>query len=203
MLRAEGDDVQSDAETKSYEARLRILERALGKSFLEHMNWEGPTLESIALSDSFLLQLLDAAVRVSHLGVVRLLLERDLDLAPDAYGELKGRSVLHTGAFCNEGRIISLLVQHNADPMQRDNYGYYPLELAVRNGSESVVPVFMSQPRAKEILKKSKVVMHFIWSNTKLIHKPKDGTESGAVEQADELCPSTLFDRKLANSVRT
>lgn len=97
-----------------------------------------PHVNSICLPESFLVRLLDTAIKTDHLDMVKMILERGVDLSTKAYGEVKCRSALHTAAFCNDPRIPALLIEHGADPCEEDIDGHSPLYLASANGKNPV-----------------------------------------------------------------
>ncbi|KAJ1484425.1 ankyrin repeat-containing domain protein, partial [Baffinella frigidus] len=48
---------------------------------------------------------------------------------------------LHAAAFNGHEALVRLLLEHEASPLARDDFGMTPLHLAVDEGHESVVPL--------------------------------------------------------------
>ncbi len=193
-----GQSRGADVKDETLQERNKILYRVIGKE-RNYTCGPLPTHPSIALPKSFLLQLLDSAVHANHLDLVRIVLERDLDLATGSYGELKGRSILHTAAFCTDARIPSLLLQRGAGTLQIDEDGYHPLDLAALNGSEPVIRVFMQEPNAKQAIAKSQMLMHAIWENRNLLGHIQNLSSEDTDDAAEqERRTQTLLDTRLA-----
>ena len=152
---------------KRLQKRNKILYRAFGKD-RSYIKLPAPMEPSIALPESFLLQLLDSAIQANHLELVKMVLERDVNLKTDAYGELKGRSILHTSAFCTDARIPALLLEKGVTSVQTDEDGYYPIDLAAMNSSEPTLRVFMQETNANTTVAQSQVLLH-IWGNRNLV----------------------------------
>ncbi|KAJ5100907.1 hypothetical protein N7456_006959 [Penicillium angulare] len=56
-----------------------------------------------------------------------------------------GQRVLHFAAASGAPDVVSLLLQHGADPMMRDDQGYLPLYLALSHGDNSTVNRLMDE----------------------------------------------------------
>lgn len=56
-----------------------------------------------------------------------------------------GQRVLHFAAAAGAADIVSLLLQHGADPMMRDDQGYLPLYFALSHGNHSTVHLLMDE----------------------------------------------------------
>jgi ankyrin repeat protein len=192
--RASQDEGEIDKD--KVRARAGAMLTVLSKD--EAINYErriNPDANSIIFTNAFLVQLLDSAIKNNHLEMVKLLLERDVDLSTNAYGDLKGRSVLHTAAFCTDSRIAALLVQHGADPSVEDVDGHYPLDLAALNGTDAVIREYLQMKGIGKVIEgRGSSALHLIWSNNAILrripaaedHKYEDSSTSDL-----ETMPST------------
>jgi ankyrin repeat protein len=74
------------------------------------------------------------AVFTGRVGLVRLMLDRGLDLRDERH-----RAALLLAAERGHGEMVQLLIENGADPHVVNNHGQTPLELARMSGREAVV----------------------------------------------------------------
>ena len=171
VIASDGNDHYDGRRDKLFEVLTKV-------EYIRYFRGAEGDHNSIAFPESFLLQLLDSAVRSDHLDMVTMVLEHDVDLTSQAYREIKGRSILHTAAFCNDARIPAALLQSGANFLETDEDDYYPLDLAIGNANDAVIKVFLSHSEAKTLLQQSNAILHLVWSNKRLFYGAADNTDN-------------------------
>lgn len=71
--------------------------------------------------------------------VVALLLEKGADV--NAQARIGGVTLLHIGAYRGDQAIVTLLLQHGADKNARMSSGERPVDLADKQGHQSLIPL--------------------------------------------------------------
>ncbi|GAM35115.1 hypothetical protein TCE0_015f03170 [Talaromyces pinophilus] len=94
-------------------------------SALQHISYphtsSGPSPSFVTYQHNPSLPLLHVAARSCKQAVIRVLLRRGGAIADEHDGE--GRTALHIAAELGDGVIVSLLLDHGADPRVRDSVG--------------------------------------------------------------------------------
>jgi len=79
------------------------------------------------------------AVQEGQPDMVALLLEKGADAKSQA--RIGGVTLLHVGAFRGDQKIIELLLRHGADKNARMSSGERPVDLAQRQGHQTLIPI--------------------------------------------------------------
>jgi ankyrin len=79
------------------------------------------------------------AVQEGQPDMVALLLEKGADAK--SHARIGGVTLLHVGAFRGDQKIIELLLRHGADKNARMSSGERPVDLAQRQGHQTLIPI--------------------------------------------------------------
>lgn len=95
-----------------------------------------PEIVSAYAQDGF--QPLGLASFFGHYDVAEYLIKAGASINSPAHNELKA-TPLHSAAAGGHERIVTLLIQHGADPNVREQGGFTPLHAAAQNGNVEII----------------------------------------------------------------